>query len=127
MTSPRQSFSPASSFCRSPPTARATNAGPPGDRSNTILVRTERARKVEIDPERQGDEPDLFWALLGGGGSLGVVTALELQLLPVQTGYTGDPRTRSCGSAVLHAWRKLTDDARLRRTNCSHRSARSGA
>jgi len=29
------------------------------------------------------EEPDLFWALRGGGGSFGIVTALEMALLPV--------------------------------------------
>ncbi|MGC4757615.1 FAD-binding oxidoreductase [Micromonospora trifolii] len=29
------------------------------------------------------DEPDLFWALRGGGGSFGIVTALEMALMPV--------------------------------------------
>jgi hypothetical protein len=55
-------------------------------------------------------EPDLFWAVCGGGGSVGVVTALEIQLYPVREVYAGAlffPVERS--SEVLHAWRKWTD------------------
>src|SRR5204862_6822993 len=29
------------------------------------------------------ENPDLFWALRGGGGSFGIVTAIELRLYPV--------------------------------------------
>ncbi|MGZ4200932.1 MAG: FAD-binding oxidoreductase [Thermoleophilaceae bacterium] len=41
---------------------------------------------VIADAER---EPELFWALRGGGGSLGVVTGLELRLFPVRDVYAG--------------------------------------
>jgi len=54
-------------------------------------------------------EPDLFWALRGGGGSFGVVTALEFALFPITQAYAGVlwyPIGR--GSEVLHAWAELT-------------------
>ena len=55
------------------------------------------------------NEPDLFWALRGGGGSFGIVTALELELFPLAQAYAGIlwyPIER--GGEVLHAWRELT-------------------
>jgi len=54
-------------------------------------------------------EPDLFWALRGGGGSFGVVTAIELRLLPITEVYAGQlwwPATKA--ATVLQAWRELT-------------------
>jgi hypothetical protein len=54
-------------------------------------------------------EQDLFWALRGGGGNFGVVTALELRLVPLSEAYAGIlwwPIER--GADVLHAWRDLT-------------------
>ncbi len=65
-------------------------------------------------------EPDLFWALRGGGGSFGVVTALELRLFPVTQLYAGIlwyPIER--GPEVLHAapWRHC------RRLTCCTRAA----
>ena len=55
-----------------------------------------------------GHEPDLFWAVRGGGG-MGVVTALEMRLYPVAELYAGDlffPIQRA--AEVLHAWRDWT-------------------
>jgi FAD/FMN-containing dehydrogenase len=52
--------------------------------------------------------PDLFWALRGGGGSFGVVTAVVTELLPVTEAYAGSlwyPVERA--GEVLHAWREL--------------------
>jgi hypothetical protein len=56
-----------------------------------------------VDHDR---EPDLFWALRGGGGGFGVVTALEFDLHPVEQVWAGSlffPFERA--SEVLHAWR----------------------
>jgi hypothetical protein len=53
-------------------------------------------------------EPDLLWAVRGGGG-VGVVTALEMRLYPVRELYAGDlffPIQRA--AEVLHAWREWT-------------------
>jgi UDP-N-acetylenolpyruvoylglucosamine reductase len=50
---------------------------------------------------------DLFWALRGGGGSFGIVTALEFELLPVaevHAGMLAFPIERA--AEVLHAWRE---------------------
>jgi FAD/FMN-containing dehydrogenase len=52
--------------------------------------------------------PDLFWALRGGGGNFGVVTAIEFAVHPVDELYAGAmffPFERA--SEVLHAWAAL--------------------
>ena len=69
-------------------------------------VVTANGRLVRADHEH---EPDLFWALRGGGGSFGVVTALEFRLFPITKVYAGVlwyPIER--GAEVLHTWGKLT-------------------
>jgi hypothetical protein len=61
---------------------------------------------VRADPDR---ERDLFWAVRGGGGGVGVVTALEMQLYPVRELYAGDlffPIQRT--AEVLHTWSEWT-------------------
>jgi hypothetical protein len=165
------------------PQGTGHNAPPLGDLSDTILLKTERMRRVAIDPEarlarveagvlwievvqaagRHGlaalagsspdvgvvgytlggglswlgrkyglaannveaielvtpdgryvratrsTEPDLFWALRGGGGSFGVVTAIELRLFAISEVYAGIlwfPLQR--GDEVLQAWSELT-------------------
>ena len=69
-------------------------------------VVTADGRQVRADA---GSEPDLFWALRGGGGSFGVVTALELELFPVAELYAGVlfwPQERA--GEVLKAWSEWT-------------------
>jgi FAD/FMN-containing dehydrogenase len=75
--------------------------------SNSVIaaeVVTADGQLVRADLE---NEPDLFWALRGGGGNFGVVTALEFELHPVPELYAGMfawPWERT--SDVLHAWRE---------------------
>jgi len=77
--------------------------------ANSVLaieVVTADGRLVRANHEH---EPDLFWALRGGGGSFGVVTAIEFRLFPIAEAYAGVlwyPIER--GSEVLHAWGELT-------------------
>ncbi|HEX4759490.1 MAG TPA: FAD-binding oxidoreductase [Thermoleophilaceae bacterium] len=55
-------------------------------------------------------EPELFWALRGGGGNFGVVTAIEFDLFPLEQVYAGTlffPFERA--SEVMHAWHEWTD------------------
>lgn len=52
-----------------------------------VEIATADGRIVRADRDT---EPDLFWALRGGGGSFGVVTALEFALHPVATVYAGN-------------------------------------
>jgi hypothetical protein len=166
------------------PQGTGHNAGPLGDLSDTILLKTSRMRGVAIDPERRlaraeagviwievveaaaehglaalagsspdvgvvgytlggglswlarkhgiganqvtavelvtadgrfvradrENEPDLFWAVRGGGGAFGVVTAIEFNLFPITEVYAGIlwfPIERA--TEVLKAWRSWTD------------------
>ena len=74
---------------------------------NSVLaaeVITADGKLVRAD---RSNEPDLFWALRGGGGSFGAVTALEFELYPAEELYAGMfawPWERTAD--VLHAWRE---------------------
>src|SRR5262249_19586486 len=73
---------------------------------HAIELVTPDGRLVRADREH---EPDLFWALRGGGGSFGIVTALELRLIPTSESYAGIlwwPIERD--REILHAWAELT-------------------
>jgi hypothetical protein len=55
--------------------------------------------------------PDLFWALRGGNGNYGVVTAIEFEVYPIAELYAGAmffPFERS--GEVLHTWSRMLPD-----------------
>jgi hypothetical protein len=62
-----------------------------------IELVTADGRVVRCDRDT---EPDLFWALRGGGGSFGVVTAIEFVLYPAPHVYAG---------AMLWPWERATE------------------
>ncbi|HSS25765.1 MAG TPA: FAD-binding oxidoreductase [Mycobacterium sp.] len=54
-------------------------------------------RRVTAKPDR---EPDLFWALRGGGGNFGVVTSMRVRLHPVSDVLAG---------FIVYPWAQATD------------------
>ena len=72
------------------------------DHVRSLDVVTADGELRHVDAE---SEPDLFWALRGGKGNFGVVTALEFDLFPVSRLYGGGiyfPGERTAD--VLRAW-----------------------
>ena len=68
---------------------------------------TADGRLVRADAETNAD---LFWAVRGGGGNFGVVTALEFNLFPITEVYAGIlwfPIDRA--AEILNEWRAWTD------------------
>jgi FAD/FMN-containing dehydrogenase len=66
---------------------------------------TADASPLRVDAE---NDPELFWALRGGNGNFGVVTAIEFEVYPVEDLYAGVmffPFERA--GEVLHAWTGL--------------------
>jgi FAD/FMN-containing dehydrogenase len=60
----------------------------------------------------RANDPELYWALRGGGGGFGVVTAVELELFPVAGVVTGAafwPAEQ--GGALASAWQRWAADA----------------
>ena len=76
------------------------------DRVRAIELVTADGSKVRATSE---EEADLFWALRGGGGNFGIVTALEFELMPVGEIHAGSfffPHERS--GEVFEAWHEWT-------------------
>ena len=58
------------------------------------------------------EEPDLFWALRGGGGAFAAVTALEFELVPLTEVYAGWLVWEAdAGGEVVHAFREWSRGA----------------
>jgi FAD/FMN-containing dehydrogenase len=73
-------------------------------RAIELVTADGRLRRVDCD-----SEPELFWALRGGGGNFGLVTAVEIDLYPVAEVYAGVlffPWERA--AEVLHTWHAWT-------------------
>jgi len=69
-----------------------------------LVTGDDRLLRADAEHER-----DLFWALRGGGGGLGVVTAVELRVVAtgaMHAGLLAWPGARAAD--VLHAWREWT-------------------
>jgi hypothetical protein len=71
---------------------------------------------VTADGERRrisrDEEPDLFWALRGGGGSFAAVTAVEFELLPLTEAYAGWLVWEAdAAGEVVHAFREWSQAA----------------
>ena len=98
--------------------ARASTAWPPTACTAIELV-TADGRLVRVDADT---EPDLFWALRGGGGSFGVVTAIEFELYPIAEVYAG-----MLVFPMERAGRGAARLARVDARRCPTRSPRSAA
>jgi FAD/FMN-containing dehydrogenase len=78
--------------------------------ANSVLaveLVTADGRLVRADFE---EESDLFWAVRGGGGNFGAVTAIEFALYPIEQLYAGAffwPIERA--AEILNAWRSWVD------------------
>jgi len=73
-------------------------------RSIDLVTADARPRHVTAD-----SDPELFRALRGGGGTLGVVTGMEIGLMPVDRFYGGQLLFGGESAAdVLEAWREWT-------------------
>jgi FAD binding domain len=71
-----------------------------------IVTADGEIRRIDADTD-----PELFWAVRGGGGSFGAVTAIEFALFPVAEMYAGVmlwPIERA--GEILRAWREWTAD-----------------
>ena len=70
-----------------------------------IVTADGELRRIDHD-----NETDLFWAIRGGGGNYGVVTALEFELFEVPEIYAGAlffPYERT--GEIMHAWHALVE------------------
>jgi len=94
-----------------------TTGGGYGPVARTFGIASDRVRAIEVvtgDGQARRvtseDESGLFWALRGGKGALGVVTAIEFDILPIRSLYAGALYFAGADtSEVLSAWRDWSD------------------
>lgn len=76
------------------------------NRVQAIDVVTADGEQRRIDSDH---EPDLFWALRGGGGGYAIVTGLQVHLLPIAELYAGAlVLPAELGADAVRAWRDWT-------------------
>ncbi|GAA3101309.1 bagremycin/ferroverdin biosynthesis FAD-dependent oxygenase BagG/FevA2 [Streptomyces rectiviolaceus] len=84
----------------------ARRYGYAADRVTALEIVTADGESHRATPHH---DTDLFWAVRGGKGNFGVVTAVEFELMPVSRLYGGGLFFPGEASAdVLHAWRAWT-------------------
>lgn len=89
-----------------------TTGGGHGPLARTLGLASDRVRAFDVVTgdgvlrrATATEEPDLFWGLRGGKGALGIVTAIEFDLLPIPTIYGGGLWFDGADAgAVLRAW-----------------------
>lgn len=87
----------------------ARSHGVSSDRVRAFRVVLADGSVVEATAE---SEPDLFWALRGGKGGLGIVTRVDVELVPLSTLYGGSLTVDTPHIAdVLRAWARWTATA----------------
>jgi FAD/FMN-containing dehydrogenase len=85
----------------------ARKHGLSGNSITAVELVTSDGRLVRANADH---EPELFWALRGGGGNFGIVTSIDVQLYPISEVYAGwliFPIERA--DEVLNAWRDWTE------------------
>ncbi len=77
------------------------------NRVNAIELVTVEGERKTVDAN---DDPDLFWALRGGGGGYAIVTALHLALVPIAEVYGGILIfPAELGAAAFRAYREWAE------------------
>ena len=95
-----------------------TTGGGTGPMARTFGLASDRVRAFEVVTGdgvlrrvTASDEPELFWGLRGGKGVLGIVTAVELDLLPLTEVYGGALYFDGADAdTVLRTWRAWSRD-----------------
>jgi hypothetical protein len=81
--------------------------GVSGDHVRAFELVTGAGEILRVTPTEHGD---LFWGLRGGKATLGIVTAVEIDLLPIAEFYGGAVYFDGLNAAaVVHAWRQWCD------------------
>ncbi|TIL64859.1 FAD-binding oxidoreductase [Mesorhizobium sp.] len=71
---------------------------------------TADGRLIHVDATQN---PDLFWALRGGGGNFGVVTSFEFKLHPIEPElmFCGPAYPEECANEIIPLWRDFMQTA----------------